>query len=142
MVCIARKEHFLANPNNKQAFVQCLGDVLEKDGCQVPMHKGMQIPSSSGLRFHVQSTKLQSSSGKTLICLCCCYTMQIYAAGQTGLTQLAICSLRCGDGSYLLADWIHAQRSSTCSRASVEDDPVQLQVRLSVKALHVQKTWT
>ncbi|GFN74415.1 hypothetical protein PoB_000092100 [Plakobranchus ocellatus] len=61
---------------------------------------------------------------------------------RTGLTQLAICSLRCEDGSYLLADWIHAQRSSTCSRASVEDGPVQLQDRLSVKALHVQKTWT
>ncbi|GFS07562.1 hypothetical protein ElyMa_004735400 [Elysia marginata] len=29
--------------------------------------------------------------------------------------------------------------SPTCSRASVEDDPVQLQVRLSVKALHMQK---
>ena len=35
MVCSTRKEHFLANPNNKQAFVQYLGDVLEKDGCQV-----------------------------------------------------------------------------------------------------------
>ncbi|GFO49179.1 hypothetical protein PoB_007568400 [Plakobranchus ocellatus] len=81
MVCSARKEHFLAKPNTKQAFVQYLGDVLEKDGCQVPMHKGMQIPSSSGLWFHVQSIKLQLSSGKTLICLCCCYTMQIYAAG-------------------------------------------------------------
>ncbi|GFO02494.1 hypothetical protein PoB_002899900 [Plakobranchus ocellatus] len=33
-VCSARKEHFLANPNTKQAFVQYLGDVLEKDGCQ------------------------------------------------------------------------------------------------------------
>ncbi|GFO08627.1 hypothetical protein PoB_003513200 [Plakobranchus ocellatus] len=41
MVCSARKEYFLANPNNKQAFVQYLGDVLEKDGCQVLMHKGM-----------------------------------------------------------------------------------------------------
>ncbi|GFO27369.1 hypothetical protein PoB_005387400 [Plakobranchus ocellatus] len=35
MVCSARKEHFLANPDNKQEFVQYLSDVLEKDGCQV-----------------------------------------------------------------------------------------------------------
>ncbi|GFN80278.1 LOW QUALITY PROTEIN: hypothetical protein PoB_000678400 [Plakobranchus ocellatus] len=35
IVCNARKERFLANPNNKQAFVQYLGDVLEKDGCEV-----------------------------------------------------------------------------------------------------------
>ncbi|GFO18890.1 hypothetical protein PoB_004539500 [Plakobranchus ocellatus] len=35
MICSARKEHFLANSNNKQAFGQYLGDVLEKEGCQV-----------------------------------------------------------------------------------------------------------
>ncbi|KAK3787737.1 hypothetical protein RRG08_013225 [Elysia crispata] len=35
MIGRARKEHILANPNNKQAFVQYLGDLLEKGGCQV-----------------------------------------------------------------------------------------------------------
>ena len=35
MVCNTRKEQFLTNSNNKQAFVQYLGDILEKDGCQV-----------------------------------------------------------------------------------------------------------
>ncbi|GFS16571.1 hypothetical protein ElyMa_004959500 [Elysia marginata] len=35
MVCNATKEYFLGNPKNKQAFVQYLGDVLKKDGCQV-----------------------------------------------------------------------------------------------------------
>ncbi|GFR96725.1 hypothetical protein ElyMa_004459100 [Elysia marginata] len=35
MVCNARKEHLRGNPKNKQAFVQYLGDVLKKNGCQV-----------------------------------------------------------------------------------------------------------
>ncbi|GFR65217.1 hypothetical protein ElyMa_005525100 [Elysia marginata] len=35
MVCNARKEDFLGNPKNKQAFLEYLGDVLKKDGCEV-----------------------------------------------------------------------------------------------------------
>ncbi|GFS01233.1 hypothetical protein ElyMa_001091600 [Elysia marginata] len=35
MVCNARKEHLLGNPKNKQAFVQYLGVVIKKNGCQV-----------------------------------------------------------------------------------------------------------
>lgn len=40
MVCSARKENFLANEKNKEAFLQCLGDALEKAGCQVSHAEG------------------------------------------------------------------------------------------------------